>query len=81
MQIIDRKKFAAVVWALSKKAFLLYVAYLEAKLWIYLAWKAQIALLLTKKVSVFEEYADFLYVFFKNSVAVHSNYSNKSRVE
>lgn len=43
---------------------------------IYLARKAQVALLLAKKVSVFTKYADFLNVVFKKSTAVFSNCLN-----
>lgn len=40
MQIIDKKKFAAAALALDKEAFMEYIAYLKAKILIYLAQKA-----------------------------------------
>lgn len=53
-------------YALNKKAFVMNVAYLGAKILIYLAKKAKIALLLAKKVSVLIEYANFSMIFLKN---------------
>ena len=52
------------------------MAYLEAKISIHAAQKAQIALLLAKKISVPKEYADFSDVFSKKSVAVFPKCSN-----
>ena len=49
------------------KVFILYVSFLSLriKIIIYLAQKAQKALLLANKVTVWVEYADFANVFFK----------------
>ena len=63
--MLDKKNFMAAALALGKKAFVVYVAYLEAKISIYSAWKAQMALLLAKKVSVPKEHPDFLNIFSK----------------
>lgn len=52
LQIIDWKKFTTLALAPDEEAFVIHVAYLEAKILIYLAWKAQIALLLAKKMSI-----------------------------
>ena len=70
VKIIDCKKFAVAALALDKKAFVVYIAYFGAKILIYLAREAQIALLLAEEVSVLKEYTDFLDVFFKELVAV-----------
>ena len=63
--MIYRKKFAAVALALNKEVFMMHVAYLGAETSIHPAWKAQMALLLAKKVSVPKEYTDFSNVFYK----------------
>ena len=52
----------------------MYVADLGAKMSIYLAWQAQITLLLTKKVGVHKKYSDFSDVFFKKSAIVMLKY-------
>ena len=65
VQIIDCREFAAIALAVDKKVFVVYVAYLGVKMLIYPAWKAQMALLLAKKVSVPKEYTDFSDVFSK----------------
>lgn len=51
----------------ANKAFVVYMAHLKAKILIYLAWKAQITLLLTKKDIVLAKYLDFTDVFSKKS--------------
>lgn len=56
--------------ALEKKAFIIYVAYQKAKTSIYLAQKAQIALLLAKKVIIPKEYINFSNVFSKESAVI-----------
>ena len=72
VQTIDPKEIAAVALVLNKEAFVVYVAYLRAKMSIHLAWEAQIVSLFTKEVSVPKEYADFSNIFFKESAAVLS---------
>lgn len=64
--MIDWKKFAVVALAPEKEAFIVHMAYLGSKMLIYLAQKPQIALLLGKKIFVFEKYADFSNIFSKN---------------
>lgn len=49
------------------------MAYLGSKMFIYPDCKAQIALLLAKKISVFEKYANFLDVFSKESATMLSD--------
>lgn len=46
------KKFATAALALNKEKFVIYIAYLKFKMSIYLAWEAQIVLLLVKKISI-----------------------------
>ena len=48
----------------------MHVASLTSKMTIYLARKAQIALLLAKEVTILSEYADFLNVFLKELAKV-----------
>ena len=74
--MIDQKKFVIVALALDKKAFIIYVAYLGAKMLIHIVQQAQITLLLVKKVSISEEYANFLDIFSKKSAIVLFEYSN-----
>lgn len=57
---------------LDKETFIIYVAYLRAKISIYLVQKAQQVLLLVKKISIFKEYTDFLDVISKKTVVVLS---------
>ena len=52
------------------KAFMVYVALITSKISIYLARKAQIALLIAKEVTVPAEYSDFADVFSKKSAEV-----------
>lgn len=54
---------------LGKEAFVIYVAYLGAKIFIHPTWKAWIALLLAEKITVPDEYLDFGDVFSKDSAA------------
>lgn len=53
---------------------MVYVAYLKFKMSIHPACKAQIVLLLVKKVSISKEYIDFLDIFFKKFTVVLSNH-------
>lgn len=54
----------------------MHMAYLCAKISIYPARKAQIALLLAEEVIVLDEYSDFANIFLKDSAAELSKYSN-----
>ena len=65
-----------VALASNKEAFVMHMAYLEAKMSIQPISKAQMTLLLAKRVSVPKEYAEFLDVFLKKSTAVLSKRSN-----
>lgn len=68
--MIDQKKFVAAALNPGKKAFIIHVAYLEAIILIYLACKAQIALLVTKKVTIPTEYLVCKCFFKKTSCRV-----------
>lgn len=59
--MINWKQFVTAALTPNKEAFVIYVAYLRARMFIHIAWKAQMALLLAQKVCVLKEY----YVFFK----------------
>lgn len=74
--MIGQKQFAVAALDLDKGVFVIYIAYLGAKMLIYLAQKAQMFWLLAKKVIIILEYTDFLAVFFKKSIAVLLKYSN-----
>lgn len=54
-----------VVLDLIKKVFIIYKAYLEAKMLIYLTCKAQIVLLVVEKVTIPIKYLDFIDIFSK----------------
>lgn len=66
MEIFDQTKFVAVALILDKKAFILNIIYLGAKILIYPAREAQMTLLLAKKISISKKYTDFSDVFIKN---------------
>lgn len=51
----------------------MHIAYLESKISVYLAYKAQITLLLTKEISILKKYTDFLDIFSKKSAAMFLN--------
>lgn len=67
VQLIDCKKFAGTVLDPNKEVFVVYLAYLRAKMLIHLTWKVYIALLLTKKVNIAYEYSFFVEFFSKES--------------
>lgn len=67
--MINQRKFAAATLDLSKKAFVIEIVYLGSKMTIYPTWKAQIALLITKKVVIPAEYLNFANIFLKKSAA------------
>ena len=70
VEIIDQKKFAKAVLDENVEAFIVYVSSLGSKISIYLARKAQLALLQTKKVTVPTEYLDFTDIFSEKSANV-----------
>lgn len=63
--MIDRKKFAIAALMPDREIFVIYMAYLVAKMSIYLAQELLIALLLAKEIYILKKYADFLDVFSK----------------
>lgn len=69
MQIINRKNFAAAALVPTKIAFVVHITYLDKKMLIHSAKKAQIAFFITKKVAVSVEYSDYLDIFLEKSAA------------
>lgn len=65
IQIISLKKFTIVALDLGKKAFMVFIAYLRAKIFIYPARKTKVALLIVEKVIILVEYSDFEDIFSK----------------
>ena len=68
--MIDKKEFAKVALDENVKAFVVHVAFFTLKMTIHPAQKAQIALLITKEVTVLEEYLDFADIFLKKSAEI-----------
>lgn len=81
IQIIDLKKLTTAVLIIEKEAFLIEIAYLESKTLIYLVYKAQIALRLAKKITIFKKYSDFSDIFFRKSVAILPDYLNINKYQ
>lgn len=69
LQIIGQKKFAALALESSEKAFVMHVAHLKTTMLIYPAEKAQIALLMAKKVNILVKHLAFANVFLKKLAA------------
>ena len=65
VELIDQKKFAKPVLDKNIGAFMMEISSLRSRMTIYPAKKAQLALLLVKKVTVWTEYLDFANVFFE----------------
>ena len=69
IEIIDRKKFAKAALDEYIEAFVVYVTSLLTMA-IYLARKAQIASLVTKKVQILSEYSDFSDIFLEKKASI-----------
>lgn len=65
IQIINWKKFLIAILDLTKKVFVVHIAYLSTKILLYPAYKAQIAQLNPEKITVSTKYLDFIKVFLK----------------
>lgn len=76
MQFINRKKFVRAALDLDKEAFVVHMAYLEAKIWIHLAQEAQVGLLLTEKITVPDDYLNYTDIFSKKLAAKLSKCSD-----
>ena len=63
VKLIEQKKFAKAALNENIEAFVVHISFLELRMTIYPARKAQLALLLAKKVTVLVEYSDFADVF------------------
>ena len=71
MKIIDKKEFIKAVLDENVKAFVVHVTSFSFNLMpIYLAQKAQIALLVAKEVKVLIKYSDFLDVFLEEKALI-----------
>ena len=72
VELIDKKKIAKVALNKNIKVFVIHVSFLslELKRKIYLSKKAQIALLLDKKVTILAEYLNFANVFFRKGAKI-----------
>ena len=70
VEIIDWKKFAKAVLDENVEAFVVYVSSLGLRMTIHPARKAQLAFLLTKKVTVPAKYSDFADVFSEDSANI-----------
>ena len=72
IQPINKKEFAKAALDENIEAFVVHVSSLSlgSKMTIYPAWEAQIAFLVTEKVTVPAKYSDFADVFFKKSAKV-----------
>ena len=70
VKIIDQKKFAKATLNENIEAFVLHLSFLGSRINIYLVRKAQLALLLTTKVTVPTEYLNFADVFLEKSANV-----------
>lgn len=77
VKFIDKKEFAKVALDEDVKAFVVHMSFLSLEPMImYRAWEAQIALLLTEKVTIPDKYLDFMDVFSKKSAAKLSKRSD-----
>ena len=72
VKIIDQKEFAKVVLDENFEAFVVHVNSLGSRISIYLARKAQFALLLIKDVTMLTKYSDFADFFLEKSANVLS---------
>lgn len=80
MHFINCKIFTIAALNLGEKVYVIYRAYLRAKMLIYLAWKALISLLLAKKITILKTYIDFTNVFSKESAIKLSQRSNINKI-
>lgn len=68
VKIINNKEFTKTALDENIKAFVIHIAFFSLRqIIIYPAWKAQIALLLTEKVTVLTKYLNFANIFSKKS--------------
>ena len=67
VKLIDQKKFAKAALDENIEAFVVHISSLKSRMTIHPARKAQLALLLVKKVNVSAKYSDFADVFLEES--------------
>ena len=70
VKLINQNTFARAVLDENIEAFVIYVSSLGSKITIHLAKKAQITLLLAKKVTVLAKYSDFADIFLEKSANI-----------
>ena len=70
IELINQKEFAKVLLDENIEAFMVHFSCLRSRMTIYLAKKAQLALLLVKKVTIPAKYSDFADVFLEESANV-----------
>lgn len=68
VKIINRIKLVVVALNVSNKSFVVYIAYLDRKILIYLTSNVQTTFLMAEKVTVLTEYLDFTNIFSKKVV-------------
>lgn len=75
--MINRKEFVKIILSKNFKAFVVQVTFFSRSLMlIYLAKKAQIILLITKKVKILDKHLDFLVIFSKKKALILLELSN-----
>ena len=70
LKIIDQKEFAKAALDKNVETFVVHVSSLGSKMTIHPARKAQLALLLAKKVTVLAKYSDFADIFLEESANI-----------
>ena len=79
VEIFDQKKFAKTAFNKNFEAFVLHVSSLKSRMSIHPARNAQLALLLTQKVTVLTKYSDFVDVFLKKLANVFSEQTGSNK--
>lgn len=70
IELIDRKKFAKAILDKDVKPLIKHITFSISLMLTHLAKKAQIALLLTKKILILRGYSDFINVFYKHKALI-----------
>ena len=83
VKIFNRKKIAKAVLDENVETLIVYISSLRSKMSLYLAREIQLALLLTKKVTVSIKYSDFANVFLQKSANILSKRTgvNKHKIK
>lgn len=71
MELIDKEEFIEIALAKDVEAFVIHVTFLTLRsMMIHLAWKTQMASLLSEEVILLTEYTDFADLFLKKLAEV-----------